>query len=360
MSVWSHNGPGMDEVEALDDDAVDELLDGRYRGDAPELAAVSQLVEQVRSFAGEPPPRPSPSLADILSGSAAVGGNALRLPRRTPGRHRRTVRGVPTVAAAVSAALVAVILVAGSARLLPGPTQDLVARIVRTVTPFEFPLQREPEAVLSRAQGAGGQPPAEGPSGVPAAPPSRMTDVGPSATTDNGSSGSRPPSGSVTTAPVPSTTVAPRQGPAVPGTAPPTVPPTGGRTPDSVTGPAPRTPPPPKPGRISAELAGTGGGQASRGSATLETAPGKNQVCRTLTLAGTAPVTAVHLHAGTLGVNGPIVATFTAPPAAGASRLCVTATDQLMKDIRKEPANYYVEVHTADLVNGTLSGQFTK
>ncbi|MDQ3642025.1 MAG: CHRD domain-containing protein [Actinomycetota bacterium] len=350
----------MDEIEALDDATVDELLDGRYRGDTPELAAVSQLVEELRSFAGEPPPRPSPTLADILRGSAPASGHVLRQLRTTPSRHRPNVSGVATVAAAVSAALVAVILVAGSARLLPGPTQDLVARIVRTVTPFDFPLQREPDAVLSRAQGAGGQPPSEDPSGARAAPPSGMTEPAPvGRTTEGGSSGSRPPSGSVTPAPAP-TTVAPPQGPAVPGTAAPTVPPTGGRTPDRVTGPAPRTPPPPKSGRLSAELVGAEGVQGANGSVALDTNPGNNQLCLTLTLPGNTPVSAVHLHSGTLGVSGRVVATFNAPPAAGDARLCVTATDQLMKEIRQEPGSYYVEVHTTDPLNGTLRGQLTK
>ena len=360
MSIWSHNGRGMDEVEALDDATVDELLDGRYRGDAPELAAVSQLVEQVRSFAGEPPPRPSSTLAEILSGTAPATGHVRRLPRTTPGRQRPSFSGVATVAAAVSAALVAVILVAGSARLLPGPTQDLVARLVRTVTPFDFPLQREPDAVLSRAQGAGAQRPVEDTSGVRPGPPSGLTEVEPGGRTTESGSSSRPPSGSVTPAPAPSTTVAPRQGPAAPGTAAPTVPPTAGRIPDRLTGPAPRTPPSPKSGRLSAELVGAEGGQAASGSAALDTNPGKNQLCLTLTLSGTTLVSAVHLHSGTLGVNGPVVATFTAPPAAGTSRLCVTATDQLMRDIRQQPGKYYVDVHTADPVNGALRGQLTK
>ncbi|MCA1672168.1 MAG: CHRD domain-containing protein [Actinobacteria bacterium] len=368
MILWSRNGHGMDELHALDDLTVDQLLDGRYEGDAPELAALRQLVEQVRSLAGQPAPRPSPALAQILSGSAPLSGDVLHRPRTIsgPGRHRPRLTGVPTVAAAVSAALLAMIIVAGSARLLPGPTQDLVARIVRAVTPFHFPQQPEPDAVLSRAQGRGTHPPSEDPAGARAASPPSMAESGTNGDRRTGGdrSAGHPPPGGRTPAPATSTTVTRGPAPAVRGTAPPTVPPTDGRARGGVTGPAPPAPPPPapKPGGLSADLGGgqSAGGPVGHGSATLDTNPGKNELCLTLTLSGTAPVTSVHLHAGSVGVNGPVVATFTAPLTAGTSRMCVTVTDQLMKEIRRAPGNYYVDVHTSDLLNGTLRGQLTK
>ena len=98
----------------------------------------------------------------------------------------------------------------------------------------------------------------------------------------------------------------------------------------------------------------------STGSVTLDTDAGKNELCLTLTLSGVAPVTSDHLHAGSVGVSGPVVATFVAPLTAGTSRVCATVTDQVMKGIRDTPGDYYVDVHTADPLNGTLRGQLTK
>ncbi len=51
MSPSSRNGRRMSEDETLDDALVEDLLAGRYEGDVPDLVAVSQLLEQVRSLA---------------------------------------------------------------------------------------------------------------------------------------------------------------------------------------------------------------------------------------------------------------------------------------------------------------------
>ena len=55
MSHRVRNGHRAD--EALDDATVEQLLAGRYEGDAADLVAVSELLAQLRSFA-EHPPRP--------------------------------------------------------------------------------------------------------------------------------------------------------------------------------------------------------------------------------------------------------------------------------------------------------------
>ena len=51
VRIWSDKPRKVDDFDALDDVAVDRLLDGAYRGDAPELLTTSQLVEEVRSTA---------------------------------------------------------------------------------------------------------------------------------------------------------------------------------------------------------------------------------------------------------------------------------------------------------------------
>ena len=63
MSSRSHN---RHRDEALDDATVEELLGGRYDGDAPDLLAMNKLFAQVRSLGEHPAPVPSASLAPLL------------------------------------------------------------------------------------------------------------------------------------------------------------------------------------------------------------------------------------------------------------------------------------------------------
>ena len=368
MNIWSHKRHKADELDTLNDVAVDRLLDGRYRGDAPELLATSQLVDELRSFAAEPVPRPSAELARILGGSPSASGDVSPAPGTRPNRRRQRPRvlRVPAVAAAVSVALVAVIVVAGSARLLPAPAQDLVAAIVRAITPFDFPPQRDADAVVARS----GQPDASAstqrsPGSPAASPPSNgeLETTGDGATGGEGSAGRPAPGASARPAPATSTTVTPRPGPAIGGTVPAGTP-TTGRSPGAGIGPAPPGPPlsVPEATRLRADLRGeqTADLPVGHGSVALDTNPAKSELCLTLTVSATAPVTSVHLHAGSVGVNGPVVATFTPAPPAGTSRTCVAVTDQLLKEVGREPGNYYVDVHTLDLPHGTLRGQLTR
>ena len=373
MSTWSQNGHGMVEDDDLDDATVEALLAGRYKGDASDLTALTDVLQGVRSFAEAPVPPPSAALVPILRGSSPASDKALPTPsrrwlrgpgqQRSPGPPRRKAVGVPAVAAAISAALVSVAVVAGSARLLPGPTQDVVARIIRTVTPFDFPERRGPEAVLSRAPRPGTALPTEKP--VPAGDDAPPGEVQPG--TDGNQATGRDRSGGGPPGPAPTTTMGPRPTATVPGPAAPTVPTTNGRPSDGGAGRAPTVPPPrpAKPGALTADLVGAPdpqrpGAPVGTGTAVLESNPGSDELCLTLVLSGTTPVTAVHLHAGALGTSGRVVASFPTPRNLGTSRMCVTVTGQVIKEIRKEPGQYYVEVHTADVATGTLSGQLTK
>ena len=57
MSVWGRNGDRTD--EALDDATVEDLLAGRYEGEAPDLVALSELLGELPSLFDRPPPLPS-------------------------------------------------------------------------------------------------------------------------------------------------------------------------------------------------------------------------------------------------------------------------------------------------------------
>jgi hypothetical protein len=70
----------------------------------------------------------------------------------------------------------------------------------------------------------------------------------------------------------------------------------------------------------------------------------------------TGTPTSAHIHSGAAGVNGPIVVTFSGLGASSASN-CAAVDPTLAQQIMDNPANFYVNVHTTDFVNGAIRGQ---
>lgn len=95
------------------------------------------------------------------------------------------------------------------------------------------------------------------------------------------------------------------------------------------------------------------------GSAVITLNQGQNEVCFELTVSNIAAATLAHIHTGAAGVAGDVVVTLT-PPSEGSSKGCVNATADLIKSIRQNPENYYVNVHNADFPNGAVRGQLSK
>ena len=356
MSRWSHNGHGWGEAEAFDDAVVEELVAGRYQGDAPDLVAVSRFVEKVRAYADQPAPPPSLALARILGDAAPAGDGG---PSTVARRWRQRTGVVPgfAVAAAVCAVLIAAVIGAGSARLLPGPTQDVVANIVRTMTPFGFPQRTEPEPALPGTSKPAPAAPSEADgtrAGAGSAPPGARqpaTDGAQPVGGDRADGGSQPNRASPPPNPATTTTPPPRPTPTVQG---PNGPP---RQVTSTSSP----PSPPGPADYKADLlAATGtpgaGDQAGSGTALFDARPARDQLCLTLVVSGTAPVTSVHVHAGAAGAVGPVVASFKDPTAATSGH-CVIVPDQLLREIRKDPGRYYVDVHVSGQEDEALRGQ---
>ena len=369
MTLRNLIGKGSGGDEAWDDAIIEELITGQYEGDAPDLVAVGRLFEHVRSFANQPVPPPSAALTRALDPSHSddradrrMNGSrpprALRLVTAAPssedahaGRARdRSTRSLLPAMAAVAAVLVVIALVAGSAGVLPGPTQDLVAKVVRTVTPIEFPEHKRPAAAWSRARSPQTATPSHEDTGRSAAPsPPRESESGthgtqpigrdaPERRSDAGET--RPPT------PAPTTTVMTAPGPTT--TVPEPKPPS-----DSVATSVPQAPPR---GRgFVADLRGADGS----GTAVLEAHPGRNELCLVLAVSDVGPVTGVHLHAGPIGVTGPIVATFP-DPGVGAPARCVVVADALIKRVRNDPGAFYLDVHTPEFPNGAVRGQLRK
>ncbi len=95
------------------------------------------------------------------------------------------------------------------------------------------------------------------------------------------------------------------------------------------------------------------------GTAVVSVKPSSQRLCFELSVDNIAPATAAHVHDGPAGVAGPVVVTLT-PPSDGSSEGCVTADKTLLKDIKKNPAEYYVNVHNAEFPAGAVRGQLSR
>lgn len=102
-----------------------------------------------------------------------------------------------------------------------------------------------------------------------------------------------------------------------------------------------------------------GGDPDGSGSALIGLSPGGNEICFSINVSGIAPATAAHIHKGAVGVNGPVVVGLT-PPTDGSSIGCVAVDPELLKDILKNPQDYYVNVHNDDFPDGAIRGQLSR
>ena len=95
------------------------------------------------------------------------------------------------------------------------------------------------------------------------------------------------------------------------------------------------------------------------GFATVTVNPGKGLVCYELSVSDIVPAAAAHIHEAPPGEAGPVVVTLE-PPTDGSSDGCVEVDRAEAKDILKNPADYYVNVHNAEYPAGALRGQLSK
>ncbi len=95
------------------------------------------------------------------------------------------------------------------------------------------------------------------------------------------------------------------------------------------------------------------------GTATVRVNPGQKEICFELRVSGIAPATAAHIHEAPPGMAGPVVVGLT-PLTGGMSSGCVPVKRELAKEILKDPADYYVNVHNAEFPGGALRGQLSK
>ena len=109
------------------------------------------------------------------------------------------------------------------------------------------------------------------------------------------------------------------------------------------------------------EVPGPGDVDAT-GHATFRLNQGRHRICYRVEVTGlTLPAAGAHIHAGAAGELGDVVVELTPPDGTGVSSGCVTDLERsLIKDMRKHPAQYYVNVHTSDFSEGAVRGQLSK
>jgi hypothetical protein len=104
-----------------------------------------------------------------------------------------------------------------------------------------------------------------------------------------------------------------------------------------------------------AEVPITGDPDAT-GRAVITVNSGQGTVCYDITVENAAPIAAAHIHIGAVGVPGGILVHL--DPVAGQLSGCTTGVDRdLIKEIRKNPEAYYVNVHNAPFPTGAARGQ---
>jgi hypothetical protein len=106
---------------------------------------------------------------------------------------------------------------------------------------------------------------------------------------------------------------------------------------------------------------GTCGGPGT-GTATITIDRNARTVCYAITTQNVAlPLLAAHIHEAPAGQAGPVVVPlFTSPVNSAATSGCVTGVDKnLLKDILRNPEEYYVNVHNAPFPNGAVRGQLS-
>jgi CHRD domain len=112
-----------------------------------------------------------------------------------------------------------------------------------------------------------------------------------------------------------------------------------------------------------AEVPGPGDPDAS-GTAFITLNQGQGEVCFDLSWAGIdGTVTAAHIHVGSATVAGPVVVPlFTDVALSGTDSAsgCVSASEELIKAIRQDPASYYVNIHSTVFPAGAIRGQLGK
>lgn len=95
------------------------------------------------------------------------------------------------------------------------------------------------------------------------------------------------------------------------------------------------------------------------GTAEIRVNPGQGRICYTLKVSNIDPATAAHIHRGAPTEAGPAVVPLTAPTN-GTSSGCADVDRALAQEIIRNPAAFYINVHTDTFKPGAVRGQLSR
>ncbi len=101
---------------------------------------------------------------------------------------------------------------------------------------------------------------------------------------------------------------------------------------------------------------GGGAGEEASGDFSAELDLDSGMICYMLEIDGIDDFTAAHIHKAPEGTNGPPVMTLELMGPEG-DDVCAQADVDLLKDIAKNKAGYYINVHTTAFPAGAIRGQ---
>lgn len=110
---------------------------------------------------------------------------------------------------------------------------------------------------------------------------------------------------------------------------------------------------------VSAAGVGGQGDPDGAGVARITVNPGAGTLCWSISASGIDPATRGHIHEAVAGKNGPIVVAFF-EGAAVLNGCTSTFNGTSAKEIAKDPANYYVNLHNPAFPAGAVRGQLAK
>jgi hypothetical protein len=95
-----------------------------------------------------------------------------------------------------------------------------------------------------------------------------------------------------------------------------------------------------------------------KGRAVVRLRRGEGRLCFELLAANVAlPAYASHVHRGRAGQTGPVVVSLRAPDETGGATGCTNVERRLVAEILRDPAAFYVNVHTSEFLTSAIRGQ---
>jgi CHRD domain len=116
-------------------------------------------------------------------------------------------------------------------------------------------------------------------------------------------------------------------------------------------------------GTFSGSVEVPAGDPDASGTALIRLNVAEGLVCFKLTVRGSDPLTAAHIHQAPAGVAGPVVVPLTTPtalagdPSVQQSKGCVSADPSLIATIKANPSQFYANVHDKAFPAGVVRAQ---